>query len=52
VEDLGSSSGPPVSNGSRANLLGLCLEQVRAGHYNGGQMTGEGYQAIADIYNG
>jgi len=30
----------------------LCLEQVRAGHYNGCQMSGEGYQAIADIYNG
>ena len=58
VEDLGRSDGPSVSNGSRANwfdmnngyLLGLCLEQVRARHYNGGQMTVEGYQAIAYGY--
>jgi len=56
--DYGSSGVPPVSNGSRANwsdrnngyLLALCLEQVRAGHYNGCQMSGEGYQAIADGY--
>ncbi|XP_039854227.1 uncharacterized protein LOC120712503 isoform X2 [Panicum virgatum] len=56
--EYGSSGVPPMSNGSRANwsdrnngyLLALCLEQVRAGHYNGCQMSGEGYQAIADGY--
>jgi hypothetical protein len=46
-EDLGSFTGPLVSNGSRANwsdrnncyLLNLCLDQVRAGQYNGLQMS-------------
>jgi hypothetical protein len=26
----------------------LCIEQRRAGTYNGAQMTGEGYQAVVD----
>ena len=28
-------------------LLQLCLEQVQAGHYNGNQMSGDGYKAIS-----
>lgn len=56
VEDLASSGGPPVSNVDRAHwsdennacLLELCIEQRRAGTYNGAQMTGEGYKAVVD----
>ena len=56
VEELASSGGPPVSHASRAKwndannacLLELCIEQRRAGTYNGSQMSGEGYQAVVD----
>ena len=56
VEELASSGGPPVSHASRAQwndannacLLELCIEQRRAGTYNGSQMSGEGYQAVVD----
>ncbi|KAG2577043.1 hypothetical protein PVAP13_6NG077930 [Panicum virgatum] len=55
VEDLGNSGGPLVSYDTRANwndlnngyLLQLCLEQVQGGHYNGNQMSGDGYKAIS-----
>ncbi|CAD6248081.1 unnamed protein product [Miscanthus lutarioriparius] len=56
VEELVSSGGPPMSHASRvqwndannACLLELCIEQRRAGTYNGSQMSGEGYQAVVD----
>lgn len=59
VEELGSFGGPPVSIADRANwtdrnnsiLLALCIEQVRAGHYNGSQMNSDGYNAIAEGYH-
>ena len=57
IEDLGSSGGPPVSklrvNWSDQNngrLLRLCIEQLRAGNYQGGQMNGQDYKAIAQGY--
>lgn len=56
MEELASSDGPLVSHASRAQwndannacLLELCIEQRRAGTYNGSQMSGEGYQAVVD----
>lgn len=59
VEELGNFGGPPVSTADRANwtdsynsiLLALCIEQVRACHYNGSQMNSDGYNAIAEGYH-
>jgi len=56
VEELASSGGPLVSHTNRAQwndannacLLELCIEQRRAGTYNGAQMSGEGYEAVVD----
>jgi hypothetical protein len=33
---------------NNASLLELCIEQRRAGTYNGSQMSAEGYQAVMD----
>ena len=56
VEQLASSGGLPVSQGTRAqwndsnnaSMLELCIEQRRVGRYNGSQMSGDGYQAVVD----
>ena len=56
VEELASSGGLPVSQGTRAqwndsnnaSMLELCIEQRRAGRYNGAQLNGDGYRAIVD----
>ena len=56
VEELGSSGVPSVSHANRAQwndannacLLELCIDQRRAGTYNGTVMSGEGYQAVMD----
>ncbi|KXG36389.2 hypothetical protein SORBI_3002G325700, partial [Sorghum bicolor] len=56
VEELGSSGVPSVSHANRAQwndannacLLELCVDQRRAGTYNGTVMSGEGYQAVMD----
>ena len=56
VELLASSGGLPVSQGTRAqwndsnnaSMLELCIEQRRAGRYNGAQMNGDGYRAVVD----
>jgi hypothetical protein len=56
IEEFASSGGPPVSHVDRAqwndtnnaSLLELCIEQRRAGTFNGNQMSAEGYKAIID----
>lgn len=56
IEELASSGGPPVSHVNRAQwndtnnapLLELCIEQRRAGTFNGNQMSVEGYKDIID----